>query len=85
MSNGPRKLAVTVTQAQINNAATINGQNFSHDTINSPLRCNTRMVQFVGRPTSWYDINIVTGQPANQPYTEPYPLPKMSTPLVTIP
>lgn len=64
MSNGPRKLAVTVTQAQINNAATINGQNFSHDTINSPLSCNTRMVQFVGRPTSWYDINIVTGQPA---------------------
>lgn len=62
MSNGPRKQTLTVTAAQINNNAVIAGQSFSHDTLIAPLVCNTQMIQFVGRPTSWYNINIVTGQ-----------------------
>ena len=66
MSNGARKITVTVTAAQINNNTTISNQNFSHDTVNNPLECNTRMIQFVGRPTSWYNINVVTGQPTLQ-------------------
>ncbi|WP_094868791.1 DUF7507 domain-containing protein [Paenibacillus sp. VTT E-133280] len=61
MSNGPRKLSVTVTTAQINNNATIANQNFSHDTTDNPLSCNTRMIQFAGRPSVWYYINVVTG------------------------
>lgn len=66
MSNGPRKLTVTVTAAQVNNGSIITNQNFSHDTVDQPLICNTRMIQFVGQPTNWYNINIVTGQPASQ-------------------
>ena len=66
MSNGPRKRTETITAAQINNGTVIANQNFSHDTVNTPLACNTSMIQFVGRPTSWYNINIVTGQPTLQ-------------------
>ncbi|MBC8535831.1 DUF7507 domain-containing protein [Feifania hominis] len=62
MSNGPRKLTLSVTAAQVNNGAVIGSQNFSHDTVDNPLVCNTRLIQFVGRPTNWYNINIVTGQ-----------------------
>lgn len=62
MSDGPRKITVAVTAAQISNNATISNQNFSHDTVNAPLACTTRMIQFVDRPTSWYNINIVTGE-----------------------
>lgn len=61
MSNGPRKLSVTVTAAQVNNGATIASQNFSHDTVSAAMVCGTTMYQFVGRPTSWYNIDIVTG------------------------
>lgn len=66
MSNGPRKLAVTVTADQVSNGTTIGNQNFSHDTVSTPLVCSTQMIQFVGRPTSWYNINIVTGEPTLQ-------------------
>ncbi|WP_242310982.1 DUF6923 family protein [Bacillus cereus group sp. BfR-BA-01331] len=61
MSNGPRKLTITVTAAQINNGATIANQNFSHDTVNNPLDCTTTMIQFAGTPSIWYNINVVTG------------------------
>ncbi|WP_242241982.1 DUF6923 family protein [Bacillus cereus group sp. BfR-BA-01309] len=61
MSNGPRKLTITVTAVQINNGATIANQNFSHDTVNNPLGCTTTMIQFAGTPSIWYNINVVTG------------------------
>ncbi|WP_127579164.1 DUF6923 family protein [Paenibacillus koleovorans] len=66
MSNGPRKLTVTVTQTQINNNATISNQNFSHDTTDNPFSCNTTMIQFAGAPTVWYNINVVTGATSTQ-------------------
>lgn len=62
-SNGPRKLSITVTQTQITNNETISGQDFSHDTIDDPLTCDTNMIQFAGNPTQWYNIDIVTGVP----------------------
>ncbi|WP_419886692.1 DUF6923 family protein [Paenibacillus sp. B-A-8] len=61
MSNGPRKLTVTITKSQISNNATVANQNFSHDTTNNPLSCNTTMIQFAGRPSVWYYLNVVTG------------------------
>ncbi|WP_439022816.1 DUF7507 domain-containing protein [Bacillus thuringiensis] len=66
MSNGPRKLTITVTATQITNNATIANQNFSHDTVNNPLGCTTSMIQFAGAPTTWFDINVITGQAINQ-------------------
>ncbi|OMF69648.1 DUF7507 domain-containing protein [Paenibacillus glucanolyticus] len=62
MSNGPRKITLTVTAAQISGNATISNQNFSHDTINNPLICSTNLIQFSGRPSVWFNINIVTGE-----------------------
>ena len=62
MSNGPRKLSESVTQNQINNNATIGNQNFSHDMIDNPVACTNAFIQFAGNPTSWYDIDVVTGQ-----------------------
>ncbi len=61
-SNTPRAWTVTVTAAQIESNAAIPGQNFAHDASDSPLPCSPRMIQFVSRPTSWYDIDLVTGQ-----------------------
>ncbi|WP_127492267.1 DUF7507 domain-containing protein [Paenibacillus glycanilyticus] len=61
MSNGPRKITLTVTAAQVTGNAVLSGNNFSHDTINNPLGCTTSMIQFSGRPSVWYNINIVTG------------------------
>ncbi|WP_156113112.1 hypothetical protein NSQ90_14570 [Paenibacillus sp. FSL H7-0737] len=58
---GPRKLTLTVTKSQISNNATVANQNFSHDTTNNPLSCNTTMIQFAGRPFVWYYLNVVTG------------------------
>ena len=63
MSNGPRKLSVTVTAAQISNNTTITGKSFSHDTVDAPIFCDTTMIQFVGQPTEWCNINIITGTP----------------------
>ncbi|WNR44897.1 DUF7507 domain-containing protein [Paenibacillus roseipurpureus] len=71
VSNGPRKLTVTVTQTQINNNATISNINFSHDTTNNPLFCSTTMIQFTGRPSVWYNINIVTGTATAQGTVSP--------------
>lgn len=61
MSNTARKQSVTVTAAQVANGAVISGVSFGHDATDSPLMCSTRMIQFVGRPTVWYNINLVTG------------------------
>ncbi|SCH25777.1 Uncharacterized protein conserved in bacteria [uncultured Clostridium sp.] len=61
-SNTPRKADVTVTAAQVESNAEISGQNFGHDALSAPLPCSSRMIQFVGRPTNWYDIDLVTGQ-----------------------
>ena len=61
-SNSPRAWSVSVTAAQVANNAAIAGQNFSHDALDNPLPCSPEMIQFVGRPTSWYDIDLVTGQ-----------------------
>ncbi|QJD82955.1 DUF7507 domain-containing protein [Cohnella herbarum] len=61
MSNGPRKITITVTAAQISSNATIANQNFSHDTTNNPLSCNSRLIQFAGRPSIRYSISVVTG------------------------
>ncbi|MED0876491.1 DUF7507 domain-containing protein [Bacillus mobilis] len=71
MSNGPRKLTITVTAAQINNGATIANQNFSHDTVNNPLGCTTTMIQFAGTPSIWYNINVVTGATLTQGTVNP--------------
>ncbi len=64
VSNGPRNRKVTVTANNINNNASLTGYNFSHDTTDAPLTCNTTMIQFIGKPSVWYDINIVTGSSA---------------------
>ena len=61
-SNGPRIWAATVNAAQIESNAIISGQNFGHDAVDSPLPCASQMIQFVSRPTSWYDIDLITGQ-----------------------
>ncbi|RUS47898.1 SdrD B-like domain-containing protein [Cohnella sp. AR92] len=61
LSNGPRKLTVTVTATQIANDAIISNLNFSHDTISNPVVCSTSLIQFAGRPSVWYDIDVVTG------------------------
>ena len=66
MSNTARKQSVTVTAAQVANGAVISGVSFGHDATDSPLMCSTRMIQFVGRPTLWYNINLVTGLPVLQ-------------------
>ncbi|MCD2491567.1 DUF11 domain-containing protein [Lacrimispora sp. NSJ-141] len=60
-SNGPRKAAVTVTQQQVTGNQTVNGPDFSHDTLNSPLPCDAEMYLFEGRPTNRLGINLVTG------------------------
>ncbi|MFD0590920.1 DUF6923 family protein [Paenibacillus sp. GCM10027627] len=70
-SNGPRKLTVSVTTTQINNNVTIANNNFSHDTINNPLSCSTSLIQFAGTPTTWYNINVVTGNAAVQGLLNP--------------
>ncbi len=61
MSNGSRNRRVTVTAANINNNANLAGYNFSHDTTDAPLECNTTMIQFIGKPSVWHNIDIVTG------------------------
>lgn len=61
VSNGPRKRTVTVTAAQSNNGATIAGLDFSHAADSDSLTCNANMIQFVGIPTVWYNIDLVTG------------------------
>ncbi|AZN41232.1 DUF7507 domain-containing protein [Paenibacillus albus] len=61
MSNGPRKLTITVTNAQIVGNVVLGNNNFSHDTNTNSLACTTSMIQFSGRPTVWFNINIVTG------------------------
>ncbi|ASS65385.1 MULTISPECIES: SdrD B-like domain-containing protein [unclassified Paenibacillus] len=66
MSNGPRKITLTVTAAQISGNAVIASQNFSHDTVNNPLSCTTNLIQFSGRPSVWFNINVVTGETAVQ-------------------
>ncbi|TVX93740.1 DUF7507 domain-containing protein [Paenibacillus agilis] len=71
VSNGPRKLTVTVTAAQVTGNATIANQNFSHDTTNNPLFCTATMVQFSGQPTQWFNINLVTGTAISQGIVNP--------------
>ncbi|WP_242269080.1 DUF6923 family protein [Bacillus cereus group sp. BfR-BA-01352] len=71
MSNGPRKRTISVTATQINNGATIANQNFSHDTVNDPLGCTTTMIQFAGTPSTWFNINVVTGATVAQGTVNP--------------
>ncbi|WP_165279911.1 DUF6923 family protein [Paenibacillus protaetiae] len=71
MSNGPRKLTQIVTAAQVTNNVTITGHNFSHDTILNPLNCTTTMIQFAGRPSVWFNIDIVTGEETVQGTVSP--------------
>ncbi len=61
VSNGPRNLSVTVTEANIRNNAILTDYNFSHDTTDAPLTCNALMIQFIGKPSVWYNIDIITG------------------------
>ncbi|MFC5406178.1 DUF7507 domain-containing protein [Cohnella soli] len=61
MSNGPRKLTVPVSASQISGNVTIGNQNFSHDTNTDTLTCNSRLIQFAGRPSVRYSISVVTG------------------------
>ena len=61
MSNGPRKLTVAVTAAQATSGTVAAGPNFGHDTTQNPLDCSSYMIQFAGRPTNWYNIDLVTG------------------------
>lgn len=61
MSNGPRKLTVAVTAAQVTSGTVAAGPNFGHDTTQNPLDCSSYMIQFAGRPTNWYNIDLVTG------------------------
>lgn len=62
MSNGPRKLYVTVTDEQVNKNEAIDNIDFSHDTVNKPVSCQNRMIHFKGTPSNWYDVNLVTGE-----------------------
>ena len=61
-SNSPRTWTTTVTAAQIERNEVLAGQNFGHDAVDAPLPCTAQMIQFVSRPTSWYDIDLVSGQ-----------------------
>ncbi len=77
VSNGPRKLYVTVTAAQISSGATIANNNFSHDTSSNTIPCDTTLNQFArdasttGSVTGWFVINIVTGASALKTYLTP--------------
>ncbi|MBD8499220.1 DUF7507 domain-containing protein [Paenibacillus arenosi] len=71
VSNGPRKLTIVVTAAQVTGNAVIANENFSHDTTDNPLFCTTTMVQFSGRPTEWFNINLVTGAAISQGIVNP--------------
>lgn len=61
MSNGPRKQTISITQAQINNNATVSGNNFSHLILNNRVACTDSFIQFARNPSNWYNINLVTG------------------------
>jgi len=61
VSNGPRKILITVTAAQITGNVTIGNNNFAHDTNTNTLTCTANFIQFVGNPTEWVTINLVTG------------------------
>ncbi|MBM7564942.1 DUF7507 domain-containing protein [Paenibacillus sacheonensis] len=71
MSNGPRKLTLVVTGAQVAGNAVLANNNFSHDTVANPLGCTTSMIQFTGRPSVWFNINIVTGSAVVQGTVNP--------------
>ncbi len=62
LSNGPRKRTVVVTEEQIAQETVLGPQDFGHDTVYDPLSCSAQMIQFAGRPTKWYNINLVTGE-----------------------
>ena len=66
VSNGPRKIPVTVTTANISGGAVLGNNNFAHDTNTNLLTCNASFIQFVGNPTAWVTINLVTGNAVNQ-------------------
>jgi len=61
VSNGPRKINVTVTAANITGNAVLSGNNFAHDTNSNPLTCTADFIQYVDIPTEWITINLVTG------------------------
>ncbi|QHW31015.1 DUF11 domain-containing protein [Paenibacillus rhizovicinus] len=71
MSNGPSKLTVAVSGAQVTGNAILANNNFSHDTVANPLGCTTSMIQFTGRPSVWFNINIVTGSAIAQGTVNP--------------
>jgi len=61
VSNGPRKISITVTAANISGNAVLSGNNFAHDINTNTLTCTANFIQFVGNPTEWVTINLVTG------------------------
>jgi len=71
LSNGPRKIVISVTAANISNGATLGNNNFAHDTNVNPLACTANFIQFVGDPTQWVTINLVTGKPTMQGVLNP--------------
>ncbi len=65
-SNGPRRLDITVTAAQITSGAAIADQNFGHDTDSKTIPCSITMVVFAGNPSVWYNVNMITGATTTQ-------------------
>jgi len=61
LSNGPRKISIAVTAANISGNTAFNNNNFAHDTNTNTLTCTANFIQFVGNPTEWVTINLVTG------------------------
>ncbi len=66
MSNSPRKINLNITRRQINRYSIISGQNFCHDTLNSPLSGSDDAVTFAGKPIEWYDIRLKSQNDLNK-------------------
>lgn len=66
-SNGPRKTQVIVTEEDVSSNASVSGPDFSHDTLDSPIPCDSEMILFEGRPSRWLFVNLATGASAEQP------------------
>lgn len=63
-STTPRQRDVTVTTTQINNNTTISGNNFGHDNLTSN-GCTSFAYQVQGTPTTFTQIDLVTGGTIN--------------------
>ena len=60
-SNGSRKRTITITEDQIAGNQTLQAPDFSHDTLFSPIDCNSDMLLFQGQPTVMYPVSLITG------------------------